>query len=275
MDDIIDSLIIEGKEKYELLSIINKNIYNGRIVSSGKNVIIKVLTIGSNTSKSDMMKIVNETSIINKIINTNISHPNIVKYIDLIETFDNTYIIMEYAGKNTLENIINKKINEDKLKIYIKQILNGLIFLSSLNYVHGDLKPANIILSDDSENIKICDLGFCKKINSKTDFIQGSPLYMAPELFSNNNISDYCDIWSLGIIIVEMLYGHQPFFKCKDINDLKTTISNNELIYSIIEKINISDNLKDLLNKILIKETSKRINLNDILNHNWLNSITS
>lgn len=103
----------------------------------------------------------------------------------------------------------------------MKQILKGFQNLHAKKIVHRDLKPANLLLHN--YNIKIADLGFSKAIDQHEQLLEsivGTPLYMSPQIFSREKYTEKTDIWSLGVILYEMLYGRIPW-KAKSLIELK------------------------------------------------------
>ena len=192
---------------------------------------------------------------------------NIIKCYDIIYDSENNniiYFILEYCD-NTLDKIIYKNKNcENDIKYYFKQIVNGLSYLHKNNIIHRDIKPKNILIKNNI--IKICDFGFSLLTNNNNDnnIICGSPLYMAPEMLRNDIIDYKSDIWSIGIVLFEFLFNHNPFDHILDLNEL---INNDEIIY---DENNYSDDCIDFLKCLLKINIIERINLNDIMNHKWI-----
>ena len=121
---------------------------------------------------------------------------------------------MEYAGTDLSEILQkDKKMPEDKIRMYARQILNAMIYLFEKRIMHRDLKPQNILLEGDF--IKICDFGFAKEMSASTNFlksIKGTPLYIAPEILISRPYNHKVDVWSFGIILYELATGRTPFY---------------------------------------------------------------
>ncbi len=102
--------------------------------------------------------------------------------------------------------------NEKETIEILIELCNGFKSLERLNIIHRDLKLVNILLKE--RKIKIGDFGFCKQLKNKNDKMKtqlGSPLYMAPELLKGQEYNYKVDIWSLGVVVYELLHGHCPF----------------------------------------------------------------
>ena len=135
-----------------------------------------------------------EINIIN-IIKKN-PHENIVKCYSITHTLDKIYIVMEYCESGELSKLIKKKLTEDKIKFYFKQIINAFLHLDKLNIIHRDVKPANILLTNNYETIKITDFGL-SRINSDSNLMNticGSPFYMSPEILNEKQYDKDTDI---------------------------------------------------------------------------------
>ena len=200
-----------------------------------------------------------------------LKHKNIIKLYDTIQNEKYIYIIMEYCKYGDLRNFLKSKpINEYKTQIIMKQIISGLKYLYDNKVFHRDLKPQNILVSKNCI-IKITDFGLAKEYeeNILSDTICGSPIYMAPEIIKNDKYSNKADIWSLGVIFYELLTGETPY-KVKKYDELVSSIKNKDVI--IPKYLKISNNARDLLSKLLIKDSDDRITWYEIFNHPWIST---
>ena len=200
-------------------------------------------------------------------------HPYLTQMYCVIEKSESIFIISEYCAKgdinsNLIENGIFDEANSCKI---FQQIISSLEYLHKNNICHRDIKPENILLTENSE-AKLSDFGLSKyfKKNELLNTTCGSPIYAAPEMLEGKPYDGTkIDIWGLGITLYTMLCGDFPF-SVEDENDIKTLIDN-------ITKGNykepeyISNECKDLIRLMLEKNPEKRINIDDIKKHKWVN----
>lgn len=122
--------------------------------------------------------------------------------------------------------------------------------------MHRDLKPDNIFFHDQS--VKLGDFGFCKTLMTQDDMTStmlGSPIYMAPEVLRGEIYTSKADIWSLGVVLYEMIYGHCPF-ESNSIAKLIAVLDTDELKFP--SDVPVSEGTKNLIRKLLIKDQFKR-----------------
>lgn len=200
-----------------------------------------------------------------------LNHNNIVQIHDYF--FDNQnkiiYIIMDYYKNGDFSNFIKGKVlKEIFAKKYMSQLKNGLKYLYENNIMHRDLKPHNILL-DDNNDIKIADFGFARYVKDDMliNTLCGTPIYMAPEIIKHKKYTNKSDLWSLGIIMYEMIYGKLPF-KANNFIQLLKSINKNKICYNYPD-INISDDCENLLKSLLHLNPEERINWVDFFDHKW------
>lgn len=146
-----------------------------------------------------------------------LDHPGIVKFLNYVETAEGVFLIMEYVKGMTLEDFISKKnglIVESKAYPLICEILDAFAYAHSKGIVHRDIKPANIIIQDDG-HIKIMDFGIAQIVSeanvTDSKAIMGTPAYMSPEQIYGKDIDARSDIYSIGVLIHNMLTGRAPY----------------------------------------------------------------
>ena len=146
-----------------------------------------------------------------------LDHPGIVKFLNYVETAEGVFLIMEYVKGMTLENFISKKnglIVESKAYPLICEILDAFAYAHSKGIVHRDIKSSNIIIQDDG-HIKIMDFGIAQIVSeanvTDSKAIMGTPAYMSPEQIYGKDIDARSDIYSIGVLIHNMLTGRAPY----------------------------------------------------------------
>ena len=253
----------------------NKIIYKGTYsnVYLYKDIKTEELISVKHIEKQLYIKYLNTTQIIyNEIeIQSRIVHPNIIRLYNIYENTSSIYLLMEFAKNGNLYSLIRRRkgMNEKNAYNYFSQIVNAVYFLHKNNIIHRDIKPENIVL-DEYENCKLCDFGLSIILNdnSKRNTICGTLEYMAPEIIKNEGYEKTIDIWSLGILLYEMIHGYCPF-NSNDNN--KNNIILNKIINENFEiKKDISNECKDLIQKMLEKDYKKRITIEEILNHQFM-----
>ena len=216
-------------------------------------------------------KLSNHKNIIENEINIHgrINHPNIIRLHNVFKHYNNYFLILEYASKGTLFDIVRKKkgLTESVAFYYFIQTLNAIYFLHLHSIAHRDLKPENLLINENNI-LKLCDFGWSVKLNNdkRTTFC-GTVEYMAPEIIKKQKYDETIDVWSLGVLLFELVHSYSPF--CSDDLDIKKigiNIIQNELIF----KEGLSDEYKNLVKKILIKDSSKRIKLEEIYQHPFM-----
>ena len=201
-------------------------------------------------------------------IHSKLSHQNVIKLYNIYEDEETINIIMEYASNGNLYQLIKAEKNgfsESKAFDYFIQIINAVYYLHSNNIIHRDIKPENILISEDNK-LKLCDFGWAKELTleNRSTFC-GTMEYMAPEIVGSENYDYSVDIWSLGILLYELLFGHSPF-KANTTNNIILNIKSHELNYDDKNK-KISNSCKDLIQKLLNMNPQKRLKIKDILEH--------
>lgn len=198
-----------------------------------------------------------EVSIMNKI-----DHPNVMHLFDYLETDNNYYLIIKYCNKGDLCTFFKKYkirfLKESEAIKVMKQIMNGFVELRKYNVMHRDLKLSNLFLND--ETVVVGDFGFAKTGKEMTGTTLGTPLSMAPEMIKGESkYNSKTDLWSIGVIFYQLLFGEPPFFGLslgELLNDIEENAGDN---LRFPEKIKVSNESKNLLINLLEIDPEKRL----------------
>lgn len=257
---IISDYIIKkhlGKGSYSV-------VYGGVHKITNQPIAVKHIT-KSRVKNGILEKLVVEIDILKYI-----SHPNIIHLIDVVVSEKSIYIVLEYCGGDLSQFLQQNShgINEMVAANFTKQLCDALKIFNELGIMHRDLKPQNILMSEisDTATLKIADFGFAKFASGEdlSSTVCGSPLYMAPEIMKNQPYNESVDLWSLGIILWEMLTGRVPY-RAKSWPDLVNKINGPRPVFP--ENINISEDCWNLLDRLLQVDINQRITFNEFYNH--------
>ena len=212
----------------------------------------------------------NKKFVLNEVsIQGRINHPNIIKLFNFYEIKKNYILILEYASKGTLFDLINAEngLSESIAFYYFIQTLNAIYFLHLHSIIHRDLKPENLLINENNI-LKLCDFGWSVKLkNDKRTTFCGTVEYMAPEIIKKQQYDETIDVWSLGVLLYELVHSYSPF--CTEDCDYKK-IGNNIIQSEFEFKEGLSEDYKDLIQKILIKDSEKRIKIEEIYQHPFI-----
>ena len=237
----------------------------GIYLPTNEKVAIKVLEKARMTDKDDQVRVKREFDMLSKF-----NHPNVILVTEIFESIDSFYSVMEYCEGGELFNYIveKKRLSEKETAFYYFQIINGLEYIHSLGIVHRDLKPENLLLTKE-HLLKIIDFGLSNYfIENETELLStpcGSPCYASPEMIAGKKYDgDKIDIWATGIILFAMLCGYLPF------EDKNNEVLFDKILECKIEFPNyLSEEAKDLINKILVVDPQKRITIPQIKKHSF------
>ena len=224
--------------------------------TSQKIYAMKVINKNLLIRKKQLKYAVGECSVLKKC-----DCPFIVKLYYSFQTLENLYMVEEYCPGGDLQ--YHLKINlleEEEAKFYISELILAIEHLHDLNIIYRDLKPENILIGEDN-HIILADFGLAKEGiqgNSLSQSFCGSPAYLPPETLNMKGVGKSGDIYGIGAVLYEMISGTPPFFS-NEIAVLFNKIKNCQLVLHQY----FSEDLKDLLKKLLDKDPDKRFGVND------------
>lgn len=223
-----------------------KDIYLKRIVA------VKVLKEQYLEDKEFIKKFVIEAQSV-----ANLNNQNIVKIYDVGQHIEDgktfNYIVMEYIKGKTLNELIKDKgrLNSNAVVAISKQIANALDCAHKHHIIHRDIKPHNIII-DENLNVKVTDFGIARIATSSTitytSSVLGTVHYISPEQAKGKFIDEKSDIYSLGVVMYEMVTGRVPFD-----TDNAVGIAMQHINEPLVEPIRLVPNLEPWLNSIIVK----------------------
>jgi calcium-dependent protein kinase len=275
-----ENLIIQEKgnpsKKYKPTKMIGSgsfgSVYEAKNTIFQNIVAMKVIKKDPN-NELDEQEIRNEIDILKKL-----SHPNIVKIYEFYISNSHYYIVTEFCKEGELFSYIKNKYSERQLAVLFYQVFSGLWYLHDNKILHRDIKLENIMISQkekDNETgeelfwAKIIDFGTAKifEKNKKEKDVVGSSYYIAPEVLKQN-YNEKCDTWSVGVILYMMLVGRAPF-DGKDDEEIICKINSADYNSNEPRLMKHSPEVRDLVSKLLQKDTDKRYSAKEAIAHPW------
>ncbi|BHF60157.1 Serine/threonine-protein kinase ulk3 [Sparganum proliferum] len=200
-------------------------------------------------------------------------HRNITQLIDFTWDSNYVYMFMEYLSGGDLSHFLRsqKRLPERVIRYFLQQLAFALHYLFHKNIVHMDIKPQNILLTSSTPpTLKITDFGFAQslKVTVTMGEIRGSLLYMAPEIYCYGIYDKSCDLWSVGVILFECLFGHAPFASAS-VDELKAKLTDKSPV-KIPPSPPISEDCRNLLSRLLKRDPGQRIHHEEFFNHPFI-----
>ena len=188
------------------------SVYLAEAEKEKKPVVLKVFRLVPDVAEaqSSFDRFIQEYEVISRIEN-----PNIVRIFDLGVADDHAYITMEYFKEGSLRAKMEQSLPATAVLEYLRQIAGALMAIHEVGILHRDLKPANVMLRED-QSIALIDFGLAKQMTLDQEItgsgeIFGTPYYMSPEQGHAGQVDERSDIYSLGVMVFEMLSGEKPF----------------------------------------------------------------
>eukprot|EP01133_Synstelium_polycarpum_P014871 gene14871-17585_t len=200
---------------------------------------------------------------------------HIVSYFGSCHQNDNLWILMDYCSMGSIRDMLemtNKTLNEKQIATIVQQALKGLHYLHSNQIIHRDIKAANILLNEESI-VKLADFGVSAQLEtelSKSNEFIGTPLWMPPEIIQKKPYDNKCDIWSLGITIIEMAEGYPPYWNMPPTRAM--LMIPNKQPPTLTKPHHFSNDLNDFIARCCQKDPEKRPSALELLQHPFIQS---
>ncbi len=236
-------------------------VYLGRDPKINRIVAIKTMALSQNF-EDDEIDEVKERFFREAETAGRLNHPNIVTIFDAGEEHDLAYIAMEFLKGQDLTKYTkgDRLLPVDKVIKIVVQAAEALDYAHGENVVHRDIKPANIMYEADSESVKLTDFGIARITDSsktKTGMVLGTPSYMSPEQLSGRKVDGRSDLFSLGVMLFQLLTGQLPF-KADSMASLMYKIANDPHPSPKALRPDLPPCLASIIDKALAKTANER-----------------
>ncbi|XP_042343614.1 serine/threonine-protein kinase 33 [Plectropomus leopardus] len=257
-------------------------VYEATHIGTQTNWAIKeVSKPAAGSSKSEMLG--QEINILKEV-----NHAHIIHLQEVYQTAKKTYLVTELCSGGELRQLLQRKkfLTEEKTKHIIRSLADAIVYLHKRDIVHRDLKLENILVKnylgkDDNGriNIKVTDFGLSVKtggvgIENIMKEACGTLTYMAPEMMSGRGYSQWCDVWSIGVVMYILLCGEPPFV-AKTRDKLLEEIKNKEVKFTQPIWDTVSDSAKNILTCLLKADPAYRMSANQLLETPWITGDTN
>jgi serine/threonine protein kinase len=283
---LTDGVMLSQKETKDMLSTAN-NFFDNYLRTNVKGKTTAVLGSGSygkvfymqnkKTQKPVAVKVIEKKNVKDKVslkslvqeieIHKRLLHDNIIRLIEHCEDQKNIYLVMEYAAKGSLFQFIrrNEKLNEKEAFYFFTQACNAVHFLHKHQLIHRDIKPENMLITVNGQ-LKLGDFGCCVSCDSsERKTFCGTIEYMAPEIIKRHGYKEKADVWSLGVLLYEMLHGYAPFQSNKDQETMRQIVEDKLEFHAAIK-----EDVKDLISRMLHSNPLKRPHIVELFDMKWV-----
>ncbi|KAF3818182.1 hypothetical protein GH733_012490 [Mirounga leonina] len=240
-------------------------------IGEGSTGIVCIATVRSSgrlvaVKKMDLRKQQRRELLFNEVvIMRDYQHENVVEMYNSYLVGDELWVVMEFLEGGALTDIVtHTRMNEEQIAAVCLAVLQALSVLHAQGVIHRDIKSDSILLTHDGR-VKLSDFGFCAQVSKEVPrrkSLVGTPYWMAPELISRLPYGPEVDIWSLGVMVIEMVDGEPPYFNEPPLKAMKMI------------RDNLPPRLKNLhkgfLDRLLVRDPTQRATAAELLKHPFL-----
>nr|XP_021496254.1 serine/threonine-protein kinase PAK 6 [Meriones unguiculatus] len=230
---------------------------------SGRQVAVKMMDLRKQQRRELLF---NEV-----VIMRDYQHLNVVEMYKSYLVGEELWVLMEFLQGGALTDIISQvRLNEEQIATVCEAVLQALAYLHAQGVIHRDIKSDSILLTLDGR-VKLSDFGFCAQISKdvpKRKSLVGTPYWMAPEVISRSLYATEVDIWSLGIMVIEMVDGEPPYFSDSPVQAMKRLRDSPPP--KLKNSYKVSPVLRDFLERMLVREPQERATAQELLDHPFL-----
>ncbi|PSN43192.1 hypothetical protein C0J52_11305, partial [Blattella germanica] len=269
--DVVIKRGVDMKEQYDLQSELGRGkfgtVYRCQEKSTGLQLAAKFV---ATPKREDRRNVEREIEIMRLL-----QHPRLIQLYDAFDNGKVMCVVLELIeGGELFERVIDDDfiLTEKSCTVFMRQICEGIEFIHKQNILHLDMKPENILcLTKTGNRIKIIDFGLARKYDpqKKLQVLFGTPEFVAPEVVNFDQISYGTDMWSVGVICYVLLSGLSPFMGETDIETMaNVTIGKYDFDDEVFNEI--SNDAKDFIQQLLVKDKERRYTASQCLMHPWL-----
>ncbi|XP_028653034.1 serine/threonine-protein kinase PAK 4 isoform X2 [Erpetoichthys calabaricus] len=246
-------------------------------IGEGSTGIVCIATVKSTgqlvaVKKMDLRKQQRRELLFNEVvIMRDYQHENVVEMYKSYLVGDELWVVMEFLEGGALTDIVtHTRMNEEQIAAVCLSVLKALSVLHAQGVIHRDIKSDSILLTHDGR-VKLSDFGFCAQVSKEVPrrkSLVGTPYWMAPELISRLPYGPEVDIWSLGVMVIEMVDGEPPYFNEPPLKAMKMIRDNLPPKLKNLHKV--SPLLKGFLDRMLVRDPAQRATATELLKHPFL-----